>query len=184
MNLTKSMAQLYVCFILMVSLPADAASIKEENETINWGKRFQPKAANDPNRIAYENMPLMFQEFIERLRQAVQEKNIEAINAAISPKFYIARDFGGMFDPQASPAKNFSSCYQLNNSKLFPEYKDSGWRALAKVLSGNVFERVETGEICTPYGAMEKRPFPHEQLCFAAEKKSSWTITGHINGGD
>jgi len=138
---------------------------------------------NDPDRLSLEDAPKGFQGLIQRLRQAVNDKKASVINSALSKDFYIERDFGGVYSPDVSPAENFSYCYQLDNSKMFPEYKDTGWNALEKVLNKPLFERVDA-EICTPYGAREMKPYPHEQLCFVKSNQGEWRISGFVNGGD
>jgi len=139
--------------------------------------------ANDPDRISLEDTSKDFQDFIQRLRQAVSDKKASVVNSALSKDFYIQRDFGGVYSPEISSAENFSYCYQLDNSKMFPEYKDTGWNGLEKVLNKPFFERIDA-EICTPYGAREMKPYPHEQLCFAKSDQGKWRISGFVNGGD
>lgn len=124
-----------------------------------------------------------FQQFIASLRVAAQKKNAQAVYVLLAPNYYIARDFGGSFDPAASPIENFSASFQFDNARLREEYKDHGWKEFREMVSGQNFERKRDGQLCTPHGALDKKPFPHSQLCFRKFSKG-WRIQGHINGGD
>ena len=124
-----------------------------------------------------------FQQVIASLRIAAQKKNAQAVYALLAPNYYIARDFGGSFDPTASPIQNFSASFQFDNAELSAEYKDHGWKEFREIISGQSFEKKRDGQLCTPHGALDKEPFPHSQLCFR-KLRNGWRIQGHINGGD
>ena len=175
---------LRIILLCVMSFSAVASPDSNESKRNNWEQRFQPKPINDPDRLTLKQTPAKFQVFIKKLRLAVNKRDAATVNTLISQDFYIDRDFGGIFNPEASPKENFAFCYPLDNSLLLPEYKDSGWHALEKVVSSDLFERVGQAEICSPYCAMSKKPFPHEQLCFDAAKEGNWMISGYIGGGD
>jgi len=124
-----------------------------------------------------------FQQFIASLRAAAQRKNAQAVYALVAPNYYIKRDFGGSFDPAASAIQNFSVSFQFDNARLGAEFKDHGWKEFSEMISGQKFERKRDGQLCTPHGALDKKPFPHSQLCFR-KSRVGWRIQGHINGGD
>lgn len=133
--------------------------------------------------IAFSTTEKSFQQFIASLRTAAQKKDAQAVYALLAPNYYIARDFGGSFDPAASPIQNFSTSFQFDNAKLGAEYKDHGWREFREMIASRIFERKHDGQLCTPHGALDKKPFPHSQLCFR-KFSQGWKIQGHINGGD
>lgn len=140
--------------------------------------------------IAAESQPLplhaterQFQDFIASLKAATQKKDSSAVYALLAPDYYISRDFGGSFDPSASPTKNFSANFEFNNDNLRPEYKDHGWVEFRRAISSGNFEKKRDGQLCLPHGALDKKPFPHPQLCFL-RFNDGWKIQGHINGGD
>lgn len=133
--------------------------------------------------IAFRATGKSFQQFIASLRVAAQKKNAQAVYALLARNYYIARDFGGSFDPAASPIQNFSASFQFDNAKLGAEYKDHGWKEFQEIVSGQNFEKKRDGQLCTPHGALDKKPFPHSQLCFR-KYSDGWRIQGHINGGD
>lgn len=124
-----------------------------------------------------------FQDFIAALKAAARKKDASAVYAMLAPDYYIARDFGGSFDPSAAPAQNFSANFEFNNDKLRPEYKDHGWTTFWRALAGRNFEKKRDGQLCTPHAAQDRKPFPHSQLCFR-KFNDGWKIQGHINGGD
>lgn len=124
-----------------------------------------------------------FQDFIAALKAAARKKDAAAVHALLAPDYYIARDFGGSFDPSAAPAQNFSANFEFNNDKLRPEYRDHGWTAFRRAIAGRQFERKRDGQLCTPHGAQDRKPFPQAQLCFR-KFNDAWKIQGHINGGD
>lgn len=125
-----------------------------------------------------------FREFISMLRESARRKNATPIHAVLAPDYYIARDFGGMFDPSAPPVRNFSASFEFDNARLRPEYKDHGWNEFRRALSGNHFEKKSDGQLCAPHSALERKPFPPSQLCFRKDNDGAWRIAGHINGGD
>lgn len=133
--------------------------------------------------IAFRATDKSFQQFIASLRLAAQKKNAQAVYALLAPNYYIVRDYGGSFDPAASPIQNFSASFQFDNTKLGAEYKDHGWKEFHEMVSGRNFEKKRDGQLCTPYGALDKKPFPHSQLCFR-KFTMGWRIQGHVNGGD
>lgn len=140
--------------------------------------------------IAAESKPIplhaterQFQDFITSLKVAARRKDAAAVYALLASDYYVSRDFGGSFDPSVSPARNFSANFEFNNDNLRPEYKDYGWVAFRRAISGGSFEKKHDGQVCTPHGALDKKPFPHSQLCFR-KLNSGWKIQGHINGGD
>jgi hypothetical protein len=133
--------------------------------------------------IAFSASEKSFQQFIDSLRAAAQKKDSKAVYAMLASDYYIARDFGGSFDQAASSTRNFSASFEFNNANLGPEYKDHGWKEFREMISGQRFEKKRDGQLCTPHGALDKKPFPHSQLCFR-KLREGWRIQGHINGGD
>lgn len=140
--------------------------------------------------IAAESKPIAlrateksFQQFIAILQRAAKKKDSMAVYALLASDYYIDRDFGGSFDPAASPIQNFSASFEFNNANLRAEYKDYGWKEFREMISGRNFEKKRDGQLCTPHGALDKNPFPHSQLCFR-KFGNGWRIQGHINGGD
>lgn len=133
--------------------------------------------------IAYRATERSFQQFIDSLQAAARRKDAQAVHAVLAPNYYIARDFGGSFDPAASPIQNFSTSFQFDNAELRAEYKDHGWKEFREIISGRSFEKKRDGQICTPHGALDKEPYPDSQLCFR-KLSEGWRIQGHINGGD
>src|SRR4051794_23300294 len=97
-------------------------------------------AADSPP-IPLQETERQFQNFIASLKAAVQKKNSRAVYAVLAPDYYVARDFGGSFDPSASPTRNFSANFELNNDNLRPEYKNFGWIEFKRAISGQRFER-------------------------------------------
>lgn len=142
------------------------------------------------NAIAAESRPIplrtterQFQEFIASLKYAARKKDATAIYALLAPDYYIHRDYGGSFDPSATPVRNFSASFQFDNDNPDPKYKDYGWTEFRGAISGTNFERKRNGEVCTPHGALDKKPFPDSQLCFR-KLRDGWRIQGYINDGD
>lgn len=133
--------------------------------------------------IPLRNTEPQFQEFIASLRTAAQSKDASAVHGVLASDYYISRDFGGSFDPSAPPIQNFSVNFQFDNAKLRPEYQDHGWVEFRRAISGKTFEKKADGQLCTPHGAQDRKPFPHSQLCFR-KHDAGWRIQGHINGGD
>ena len=133
--------------------------------------------------IAFHSTEKSFQQFIVSLQIAAQKKNAQGVYALVAPNYYIDRDFGGSFDPAASPIQNFSASFQFDNAQLGKEFKDHGWKEFREMVSGRKFEKKRDGQLCTPHGALDKKPFPHSQLCFR-KLRVGWRIQGHINGGD
>ncbi|VXB25504.1 hypothetical protein [Massilia sp. 9I] len=133
--------------------------------------------------ISFSATDKSFQQFIGSLRVAARDKDAQAVYALVAPNYYIARDFGGSFDPAASPIQNFSTSFQFENTKLGVKYKDHGWKEFREMISGRNFERKRDGQLCTPHGALDREPFPCSQLCFR-KLSNGWRIQGHINGGD
>lgn len=124
-----------------------------------------------------------FQEFIASVKVAARVKDSAAVYALLAQDYYISRDFGGSFDPAATPVQNFSVHFEFDNARLRPEYRDLGWVEFRRAVSGQTFEQKIDGQLCTPYGALDKKPFPQTQLCFRKHQEG-WKIQGHINGGD
>lgn len=143
-----------------------------------------PAHAADSRPLTLAKTPAAFQALIKLLRKAAAEKDADTIHGKLAQDYYLTRDFGGVFNPKATPKVNFSWNFQFDNSQLSPEYKDHGWKAFRQRINMQKFERKKDGELCMPHGAMDKKPFPHGQLCFRKNKKSQWLIAGHINGGD
>lgn len=140
--------------------------------------------------IAAESKPIPlhiterpFQDFIAALKIAAQKKDSSAIYALLAADYAISRDFGGAFDPSAPPIQNFRVNFEFNNDNLRPEYQDHGWVEFRRMISGGSFERKRDGQLCTPHGALDKKPFPRSQLCFR-KFSDGWKIQGYINGGD
>jgi hypothetical protein len=114
--------------------------------------------------IAAESKPIplhaterQFQEFIASLKAAARDKDSSAVYALLAPNYYIYRDFGGSFDPSAPPTRNFSANFEFNNDNLRPEYKDHGWVEFRRAISGANFEKKHDGQLCMPYGALDKK---------------------------
>lgn len=133
--------------------------------------------------IRLPNTERQFQEFIASLKAAAQHKDSAAVYLLLAPDYYIARDFGGTFDPSASAIQNFSANFEFNSANLRPEYKDYGWVEFRRAVSGKNFEQKADGQLCTTRGDREAKPFPHSQLCFR-KNREGWRIQGHINAGD
>lgn len=145
--------------------------------------RAEHAIAAESKPIALRATESSFQQFIGSLRVAAQKKDASAVHALLASNYYIARDFGGSFDPTASPIQNFSVSFEFDNAKLSAEYKNHGWKEFRKIISETSFEKKRDGQVCTPHGALDKKPFPYSQLCFRKLSKG-WRIQGHINGGD
>ena len=133
--------------------------------------------------IAFHATEKSFQQFIVSLQNAARKKKATDVYALIAPNYYIRRDFGGSYDPAASPLHNISASFPFDDSQLRKEFKDHGWKEFQKMVSGRRFEKKRDGQLCTPYGALDKKPFPDSQLCFR-KLRDGWRIQGHINGGD
>lgn len=140
-------------------------------------------AAAESAPLALRSTEVSFQTFIARLKAAAAAKDAAAVYAVLAPDYTVARDFGGAYDPAASPVANFSATFEFDNDKLRPEYRDHGWTRFTQALRGRQFERKRDGQLCTPHGALDRRPFPHPQLCFR-KHGGDWTIQSYINGGD
>ncbi len=139
--------------------------------------------AAESKSIALHTTERQFQDFIASLEAAARKKDASAVYALLAPDYYIARDFGGSFDPSAPPTRNFSANFEFNNANLRPEYRDHGWVEFRRAISSRHFEKKLDGQLCTPHGALDKKPFSHSQLCFR-KHNDGWRIQGHINGGD
>jgi len=146
-------------------------------------EQVTPNQKKDSRLLNLGDTTLSFQKFISDFRQAVIDKNIAIIHGALAKDFDIERDFGGVYNSKATPEENFSFCYQLDNSKLLSEYKDTGWAELEIILSGDLFESVGV-EICAPYGARDNKPLPQEQLCFREVENDQWRISRFVSSGD
>lgn len=139
--------------------------------------------AAESNPIPLQATEKSFQRFIVTLKAAARKKDPLVIYALLASDYYMARDFGGSFDPAASPIKNFSASFEFNNENLSPQFKDHGWSEFRTAIFGRTFEKKRDDQLCTPHGALDKKPFPHSQLCFR-KFKDGWRIQGYINGGD
>ena len=139
--------------------------------------------AADSRPISLQKTDPQFQEFISSLEIATRKKDSTAVYALLAPDYYIARDFGGSFNPSASAVKNFSANFEFNDANLRPEYRDYGWKEFKSAIAGKSFEKKSGGELCTPHGALDRKPAPHSQICFR-KSTGGWRIQGHINGGD
>lgn len=133
--------------------------------------------------IALHTTERRFQDFIASLKAAARKKDASAVYALLAHDYYIARDFGGSFDPSAPPTRNFSAHFEFNNANLRPEYRDHGWVEFRRAIFSTHFEKKLDGQLCTPHGALDKKPFSYSQLCFR-KHNVGWRIQGHINGGD
>jgi hypothetical protein len=140
-------------------------------------------SAAESNPIAFRATERSFQQFIVSLKAAARKKDALSVYALLASDYYMARDFGGSFDPQASPVKNFSASFEFDNANLRPEYKNAGWIEFRSAISGRNFEKKRDGQLCTPHGALDKKPYPYSQLCFR-KFRDGWKIQGYINGGD
>lgn len=125
-----------------------------------------------------------FQALLASLRKAANARDAQAIHDALARDFYVERDFGGAYDPTASPVQNFRSVFEFDDSKLRPEYKGNGWKELRRALAPNFVERKRDGQLCLPHGAQDRKPAPHAQLCFRRSNATHWKIAGYIHGGD
>lgn len=135
--------------------------------------------------IPIAETPADFQTFIGTLRDAVTARDAGTIHGLLDDDYMIERDFGGTYQYGAAPEVNFAFSYQLDNTRLLPDYQDRGWNELAEDISGNSFELTLAGEFCTSPGAQEHEPFPVGQLCFGRRGFfGNWRIVRHINGGD
>lgn len=106
--------------------------------------------------IAFHATEKSFQQFIVALQTAARKKNAADVYALVAPNYYIRRDFGGSYDPAASPIHNFSASFQFDNSQLRKEFKDHGWKEFREMVSGRRFEKKHDGQLCTPHGALDK----------------------------
>jgi hypothetical protein len=123
------------------------------------------------------------QKMVAQLRQAVKDRNAPLVYSVLAPDFYVARDFGGAYDLNATPVKNFSTVFEFDDTKLRPEYAGQGWHKLGKAMAGNQWEIKRDGQWCLPYGAKDRKPVPHEQLCWR-KYVLGWKLQGYIHGGD
>lgn len=125
-------------------------------------------------------------ELIKDLRKAVDARDMAFVHRKISKQFMLYRDFGGMYSNKLSHIQNFHGAFELDNTRLFPEYRDYGWKKLAAALKMKKFEvsSFAKGEICGPAGAMDHRPYPDPQLCFKKQDDGRWLISSYIYGGD
>lgn len=139
-------------------------------------------AADSPP-VAMSKVDQSLRQLVLQLRQSVRQHDANRIHAALAPDFDVTRDFGGVYDPAATPVQNFSAIFEFDNTKLRPEYKDHGWQRLGQALTGNRFEVKRDGLWCLPHGAQDKWPVPHEQMCFR-KYASGWKIQRYIHGGD
>lgn len=145
--------------------------------------RASGAVAAESKPIALHATERSFQRFLVSLKTAAKKKDASAVHAFLAQDYYLARDFGGAFDPAASPAENFSWTFQFDNDRLSPEFRDNGWHEFQEAISGMKFEKKRDGQLCVPYGALDTKPFPHSQLCFR-KFRDGWKIQGYINGGD
>lgn len=136
-----------------------------------------------PRIQSLETAPTAFQELYLALRDAVEDRQIAPIYAALGAEFVIERDFGGVYLRGAAAVTNFSAIFQLNPDKLREGYKDEGWQRLANRLVETPLEWKTSGELCTNYGGMESEPFPTGQLCFRFSG-GRWQMARYIKGGD
>jgi hypothetical protein len=142
-----------------------------------------PFVAAESKPVSLSSMEPEFQRFLQSLKIASRKRDASFIYLQLASDYYLERDFGGSFDPSASPAKNFSASFPFNNADLAPEYKDRGWREFRRAISGKSLERKNDGQLCVPHGALDAKPYPESQLCFS-KKTGKWKIQGQINGGD
>jgi ketosteroid isomerase-like protein len=139
-------------------------------------------AAESPPIPLHDTEP-QFRAFVGSLRTAVRNRDAPAVHALLAPDYYVARDFGGAFDPSATPVRNFATRFELDDARLRPEYRGHGWAELRRAVSGDAVEKKRDGQLCIPHGALDRNPFPHSQLCFRRHP-DGWRIQGHVNGGD
>ena len=100
--------------------------------------------------IPFHTTEKSFQQFIISLQIAAQKKNAPGVYAVVAPNYYIDRDFGGSYDPAASPIQNFSASFQFDNTQLGKEFKDHGWKEFREMVSGRRFEKKRDVQLCTP----------------------------------
>ena len=109
------------------------------------------------------------------LREAIARRDASAVLARIDDDFFIERDFGGIYDPEASARENFSSVYALDNTKLRAEYRDSGWRQLERDLSAPFFAK--DGRVCGPPEVQVDPPYTEND-------SDAWLDCFYVDGTD
>ncbi len=143
-----------------------------------------PTLAAESSPLSLSSTKPAFQSFLASLRRAAKTKDTKTIYGALAKNFYVKRDFGGGYDPLASPENNFSAIFEFDNTKLRPEYQDHGWMEFRKALAYTKLERKQEGQPCFPHGAQDRKPVPHPQLCFRRTKPAGWRLSGYVHGGD
>ncbi len=112
--------------------------------------------------------------FISELERLAEKQDLPKLLARVENRFYISRDFGGMYNPEHSHEQNFINIFSLDDSKLRHEFRGSGWAMLKKILHGRSFQKVD-GDICSPANALPiKNKLPDE----------FWLSWGYVAGED
>jgi hypothetical protein len=136
-----------------------------------------------PDNFSFTRIPVTFpasaeapglSDFLINLRTSVEKHDEAALVAAIAPKIFWDRDFGGGFDEAATGTENFRQAFQIGIPDILPEYADDGWVRLSLALNSGRFstEPDHPGSYCTPV-------FPELADAAAAEKTFA-----QINMGD
>lgn len=80
-----------------------------------------------------------FERFRRDLIAAAEARDKEHLRRVMSEDFFWDRDFGGGFQAELTAYENFENAFSLDDAKLRPEYKGSGWSRLLSKLRSRSF---------------------------------------------
>lgn len=129
-----------------------------------------------------------FRNHLNKLLEAINKRDLEELLSMVSPDFYFKRDFGGMWESDLSYKENFIRVFSLDNSKLRPEYYDSGWYQLKILILTSNFDETKmiNKELCSDEKIIEMEDFTHSEkrICFELLGDGEFKFSGFIGGGD
>lgn len=123
-------------------------------------------------------------ETVTDLRKAVTEKDPYPIFRAVSKKFKIERDFGGISNENENSVVNFLRVFPLDGFGVREEYKNDGWEQLQNILSSNTLITRSKTNLCLANGHYMNNIILDELLCFTKSDFGVWQITSFVSAGD
>ncbi len=139
--------------VVAIVVAACTESVPETYDGIGTDRSAVGSAPSEPKSVRWAPgqatiEDAAFDEVLDRLRRAVENRDAETVLAHVDAGFFIERDFGGIFDADAPAQENFNAAYPLDNTYLAEAYRDLGFRLLHHDL-GSRFMAVDD-RVCGP----------------------------------
>jgi len=83
--------------------------------------------------------------FRAKLGEIGKAHDIKSLKSQVATTFFWERDFGGGYQPKATPLQNLIAALSLDDAKLDKEYQGSGWRRLERIVASSTFVAGEHG---------------------------------------